>query len=524
MTFPSIVSAAVSGAGYGSSDFVATLPASITNGNLLRACGYRTDATTDMTDPTGWTRLGPTGSASGSSRRGVVWGRVATGSDTLTLVRTGGLDIAMIVEQITDPSGGGLASMEASLLVDFSGDGDPPSLTASWGSSDNLWTVLGGRTGADITAYPSGYSNNTSKSFLDGSHGPLAVRSRESAAATENPGTGFSTGGATFLAGTMVVRGSSPAAVLSAPTAVVASATSVTIGVTSNTSGTAKSLRRVGGSPASAATIESTGVSRTVVAATPFTVADTGLTTDVTYTWDWCQAGTSNVVSASATPVAPGPTINTQPTAQTVSEGATAAFSVAATSSGGSLTYQWQRANPGSGSFGNVSGATAASHTTAANTSAGDHGAQYRVNVTDSNGTTTSSAVVLTVNSVGTTSRPGADVSGVGWTASSGAVLFEMVDEASASDADYIISPTLSGSTAPVTLALLYPLAAGAWALGVRARTSSGAGTLTLELLNGAGTVVGTSSAQAITSTFATYTLAVTASAPASRVRITILG
>jgi len=219
---------------------------------------------------------------------------------------------------------------------------------------------------------------------------------------------------------------------------------------------------------------------------------------------------------------APGPTITTQPTAQTVSEGATAAFTVAATGTG-TLTYQWQLAAPGSVTYGNVVGATGATHTTAATVCATDHGASYRCNVTDSAGTTTTGTALLTVNAVTSTSRPGADVTVTGWTASTGVDLFAMIDETVAADADFITSPTLTGTTAPATFALAYPLAAGDWVLGVRARVLTGTATLRLYLINAAGTVVGTSAAQALTNVFATYTLAVTASAVANRARVEVI-
>ncbi len=94
------------------------------------------------------------------------------------------------------------------------------------------------------------------------------------------------------------------------------------------------------------------------------------------------------------------PTITSQPANVTVTEPATATFSVAATpaTEGTALTYQWQRQT--AGTWTNVPGATAASYTTPATTRAADNGAQFRVVV----GTgmdmpaVTSSAATLTVD------------------------------------------------------------------------------------------------------------------------------
>jgi len=89
-----------------------------------------------------------------------------------------------------------------------------------------------------------------------------------------------------------------------------------------------------------------------------------------------------------------GPTITAQPTTQTVNAGATATFSVSATTSGGTLTYQWQD-NSG-GSFANITGATSSSYTTASATYA-MQGWQQQCICTDSNGSITSSIASLLV-------------------------------------------------------------------------------------------------------------------------------
>ena len=109
------------------------------------------------------------------------------------------------------------------------------------------------------------------------------------------------------------------------------------------------------------------------------------------------NAGTVNSSAAILTvnAAAAGPTINTQPSSSTVTAPATATFTVAATTSGGALSYQWQRNSA------NISGANSASYTTPDTTVTGgsaNSGDLYRCVVTDSNGSTTSSAATLTVN------------------------------------------------------------------------------------------------------------------------------
>lgn len=257
-------------------------------------------------------------------------------------------------------------------------------------------------------------------------------------------------------------------------------------------------------------------------------VSDTGVY-ELTDFYIWREAGlgatfTDTVMRSLATDLAgtlsapSGPTIDTQPTAQTVNEPAAATFTVAATTSGGSLTYQWQRANPGSGSFSNVGGATSASYVTPATASDADHGAQYRCNVTDSNGTTATSAAGLTVRAVTTTSRPAADVDTAGWTASMGTNFATLIGEGTYSLTDYIDSPTITSTPDWATFDLDYPRATGDHVLPVWASVPGGAGTLKVRLENDAATVVGSAADQAVTGTATRYDLPITISGPATRI------
>lgn len=117
----------------------------------------------------------------------------------------------------------------------------------------------------------------------------------------------------------------------------------------------------------------------------------------------------SNAATLTVNAAPSGPTINTQPTSQTVTTPATATFTVAATTSGGALSYQWQRSTNSGGSWSSVTtgtGGTTNSYTTAATTVSGGNansGDQYRCAVSDSNGTTNSNAATLTVNAVAPT-------------------------------------------------------------------------------------------------------------------------
>ncbi len=125
------------------------------------------------------------------------------------------------------------------------------------------------------------------------------------------------------------------------------------------------------------------------------TTADNGASFTVTIT---NSAGSVTSTAAVLTVTASGggvaPTITTQPANQSVTAGQTASFTVVASGSA-PLSYQWKR----NGSA--ISGATAATYTTGATTTA-DNGASFTVTVSNSAGGVTSSAATLTVTAAST--------------------------------------------------------------------------------------------------------------------------
>jgi len=92
--------------------------------------------------------------------------------------------------------------------------------------------------------------------------------------------------------------------------------------------------------------------------------------------------------TGTSTPVAP--TITTQPASQTVTAGQTATFTVVAAGTA-PLSYQWQQNGV------NIAGATAASYTTPATTTA-NSGSTFDVVVSNTAGSVTSATATLTVN------------------------------------------------------------------------------------------------------------------------------
>ncbi|HOF29434.1 MAG TPA: hypothetical protein PK441_01200 [Burkholderiaceae bacterium] len=117
--------------------------------------------------------------------------------------------------------------------------------------------------------------------------------------------------------------------------------------------------------------------------------------------------------------------------------------------------------------------------------------------------------------------RPNSDVSVSGWTPSTGATVYGVIDETTLDDADYATSPDLS-SASPATMGLTASLAAGNWTVRVRGLKTDTVGQLRINLLDSSNVVQGSSSWQALTGTYATYSLSVTTTGTATRVQIEV--
>lgn len=131
--------------------------------------------------------------------------------------------------------------------------------------------------------------------------------------------------------------------------------------------------------------------------------------TNADLTWDGANNTVIAVMELALEPE--GPTITTQPTAKTacvntnITAFSTVTFTVAATTSGGTLVYDWElETSVGGGVYANVSsgsGVTWAGGTTASCsatvTATTLTGRRVRCNVSDDNGTVTTNAVALTI-------------------------------------------------------------------------------------------------------------------------------
>lgn len=107
-----------------------------------------------------------------------------------------------------------------------------------------------------------------------------------------------------------------------------------------------------------------------------------------------CTPGVSTAATLTVNTL---PNISAHPANATICEGAANTFSVTATTGIGALTYQWQLSTNGGSTWGNITGATAATYAQAS-IPAGQNGYRFRVIVTAGCGSVTSNVAVLTVN------------------------------------------------------------------------------------------------------------------------------
>ena len=118
--------------------------------------------------------------------------------------------------------------------------------------------------------------------------------------------------------------------------------------------------------------------------------------------------------------------------------------------------------------------------------------------------------------------RPSSDVTTTGWTGNpDNTNKYNNIDEITASDTDYITSPTISGGEFTI-FGLTGSLAAGSWDIRYRANFVGASAQVRITLLDGSNVSQGASGWQTVTSTFADYTATVATTGAATRVKIEV--
>lgn len=188
MAFPTVQSSAISGDTASTADFNATMPTGIAAGDALVAFAECSSAQTWPT-PTGWTQKD---TVTGNSKTTWCWAKVATGSDTMTVVRSGGSGNIIVAIYRIDGWLGSIGGIEADIISIFDNP-DPPNLTPSWGSADTLWIAGGGGLPSSQT-FPTNYTSNQLNSDTGGNTDRMQTATRNLTATSEDPGV-FGTAG-----------------------------------------------------------------------------------------------------------------------------------------------------------------------------------------------------------------------------------------------------------------------------------------------------------------------------------------
>jgi hypothetical protein len=115
--------------------------------------------------------------------------------------------------------------------------------------------------------------------------------------------------------------------------------------------------------------------------------------------------------------------------------------------------------------------------------------------------------------------RPNGDNTTTNWSSTAG-TFFSVLDEETPSDADYVTSPTITGTGVPLICTLSNgPLSAGTWTVPLRANTSAGTATLRVSLVNDSNASQGSVDITGVTTTITRYDPQITTTGAATRIQ-----
>lgn len=207
MTFPSIVSTAVTDNVAAASPQSASLPAGIVAGDVLLLYLASTLAFTSLTLPAGWVKLLDDLSTDGQS----IWWKPADGTEGSTVAvaytAAGSRPLSGVCARISGADSSATPSI-ASTRFTGTPTWDPPSNTPSWGALDTRWFAACQQSSRTVSAAPTGYSsvaNGGGTSAAD----IINVYSRTNNTATEDPSAFTLSANAAGMCSTIGVKPSS---------------------------------------------------------------------------------------------------------------------------------------------------------------------------------------------------------------------------------------------------------------------------------------------------------------------------
>lgn len=219
MTFPSVTSITESAFPTAATTHAVDMPATVAAGDLLLMF-FTCFGPNSITTPTDWTQIYKKVDGSGA---GACYAKDAVGDEdgtTVDVVVGSSVRATAQVYRIAASSWfGDLAGVEAGTAVSSSSSTpDPPSVTASWGSADNLFIESAHYQDDDATvsSYSTNYSNGTRTacgSATANTNATTATARRELASDTDDPGTITLSQSEGWTSNTVVIRPAAAATV-----------------------------------------------------------------------------------------------------------------------------------------------------------------------------------------------------------------------------------------------------------------------------------------------------------------------
>jgi hypothetical protein len=177
-----------------SASHAVTLPTGVSAGDLLLMFFLKHQSGDTITTPTGWTLL--QSFVAGGNKDAAIFAKIATGSEGSTATVTiSNAQRAVAVTLLVNGHAGGLTSADIAVSTENEQSNtlapDPPSLTPSWGSAENLWVAAGFCNSGTFTfgSYPSGYALGINTIQVSGTNGGgISVACKLATGTSEDPG------------------------------------------------------------------------------------------------------------------------------------------------------------------------------------------------------------------------------------------------------------------------------------------------------------------------------------------------
>jgi len=208
MTFPVVEDFNTSNSSIATSHIV-DLPTTIYSGELLVVFfGYPTGFILNATTfPVGWTEILDVGFGFGTAHLSVAY-KIADGTDgtSITVITSGAAPASHISFTISNHNSSTNAPEISTSAVGSSTTPNPDSLTASWGTDDNLFIALESNLTSTTTAYPTNFNDNQHTKNYSFSNIGVCTRNWNTND-TQDPGTFTISSTGAWRAATMVVQG-----------------------------------------------------------------------------------------------------------------------------------------------------------------------------------------------------------------------------------------------------------------------------------------------------------------------------